>query len=115
MIIINKIIMREALEEIEHKKFFNDMIKCVVDVEKEIIAVNAELHSDLEQLLLSEGSQQANLYGFNIYYDYDEIEFSSMINIPRNREAGYPRGGMILLDENAKNRIEQVVNKWIEM
>ena len=115
MLILEKKIKREELQNIEGDTFFNDMIKCVVDTEKELIAVNAELHSDLEQLLLDKGSKQENLYGFNIYFDDDEIEFSSMINIPRNREAGYPRGGMILVDEKAKDKISQVTSKWIEM
>jgi multisubunit Na+/H+ antiporter MnhE subunit len=36
---------------------FGEMVKAVVDVEKVIVAVDAELHADLEALLLQNGSQ----------------------------------------------------------
>ena len=65
-------------------KLFGDMLKAVVDVEKEIIALDAELHSDLEALLLDNGSKQKNLWGINIYPDQKQdefVEFDSMINL----------------------------------
>ncbi|HSR67043.1 MAG TPA: DUF5674 family protein [Acidobacteriota bacterium] len=39
---------------------FGDMVKAVVDIEREIMAVDAELHSDQEALLLEKGSKQEN-------------------------------------------------------
>lgn len=65
-------------------KMFGNMVKAVVDVEKEIMAVNGELHADEEALLLQNGSKQENLWGINIYPDLwgkDFIEFDSMINL----------------------------------
>lgn len=91
------------------------MIKCVVDVRKELVAINADLHSDLEQLLLNNGSDQHDLYGINILYDLWEIEYDSLINPPRNREAGYPRVGRYVADPEARKKIEEVVNKWIAL
>ncbi len=38
------------------------MMKAVVDVRRGLVAVNAELHADLESFLLSDGSQQKDLY-----------------------------------------------------
>lgn len=64
--------------------FYVDMIKAVADVNRNIIAVDAELHSDLESLLLEDGSLQDNLWGFNMYPGIegeDFIEFDSVINI----------------------------------
>lgn len=90
-------------------------MKAVVDIEKGLIVVNAELHADLEQLLLDSGSDQHNLYGINILFDECEIEFDSMINPPRNREAGYPRVGRDVADPVARKKIVDVVNQWIEM
>jgi len=63
---------------------FGDMVKAVIDVDKEIIAVDAELHSDLEALLLENGSKQKDLWGINFYPEItgDEfVEFDSLINI----------------------------------
>lgn len=99
----------------EEKSYFSDIVKCVVDVEKELIAINAELHSDLEEFLLQQGSDNRNLYGINITLDTFEIEFDSVINPPRNREAGYPRVGRYVADPNARKKIEEVVKKWINI
>lgn len=63
---------------------FQDMIKAVADIEKEIIAVGGSLHADEEKELLNNGSLQRNLWGYNIYFDVEEpdrIEFDSMINL----------------------------------
>lgn len=81
-------IVREPLPVQVLKKMaegqFTDMIKAVVDIEKEIIAVGGSLHADEEKELLSDGSIQQNLWGYNIYFEVEEqdrIEFDSMINI----------------------------------
>lgn len=63
---------------------FGDMVKAVVDIERGIIAVDAELHSDLEALLLEDGSKQRDLWGVNLYPSApggEFIEFDSLINI----------------------------------
>ncbi|MCD7818614.1 MAG: DUF5674 family protein [Lachnospiraceae bacterium] len=112
MVVLNKKITIDELMHIETEAFFDDMVKCVVDIRKELIAVNAELHADLEAYLLTNGSAQSDLYGINILDD-GEIEFDSLINPPRNREAGYPRAGRYVADPNARAKIEEVVNKWV--
>jgi hypothetical protein len=64
---------------------FGDLVKAVVDVEREIMAASAELHSDEEAALLDDGSRQADLWGINLYpADYGDekwLEFDSMINV----------------------------------
>lgn len=63
---------------------FGNLIKAVVDVDREIIAVDAELHSDLEALLLEDGSKPKSLWGINLYPEIqgdDFVEFDSMINM----------------------------------
>lgn len=65
-------------------ELFGDMVKAVVDSDREIIAVDAELHSDLEALLLENGSNQNNVWGVNLYPELsgdDFVEFDSMINM----------------------------------
>lgn len=115
MLILDRKVNKEELIHIEADEFFEDMMKCVVDIDKELIAVNAELHSDLEEMLLENGSRQKYLYGINILYDEWEIEYDSMINPPRNREAGYPRVGRYVADPVARDKIEKVVRKWIDL
>ena len=68
---------------------FGDMVKAVVDIERGILALGAELHADEEAALLESGSEQDNLWGINLYPedidDPDFIEFDSMINIRPSR------------------------------
>src|SRR3989449_11634574 len=48
-------------------RLFGDMVKYVVDVERGVVAVGGELHVDAEQVLLEQGSRQADLWGANYY------------------------------------------------
>ena len=80
---INNKISIEELKEMSENRF-GDIVKAVVDIEKEIMVVDAELHADQEKALLEIGSQQQNIWGINLYpddIDEDFIEFDSMINL----------------------------------
>ncbi|HPU94772.1 MAG TPA: DUF5674 family protein [Candidatus Gracilibacteria bacterium] len=66
------------------KKMFGNLVKAVVDIEKKIMVVDADLHADEEAFLLENGSQQKDLWGINLYpeiQDENWIEFDSMINL----------------------------------
>jgi hypothetical protein len=63
---------------------FGVLVKAVVDVETETIALGGELHADEEAFLLERGSLQCNLWGINLYPLEDpseRVEFDSVINI----------------------------------
>lgn len=63
---------------------FGELVKAVVDVALHSMALDGELHSDEEAILLERGSKQRDLWGINIYPDLaedDRIEFDSMINV----------------------------------
>lgn len=92
--------------------YFPDMIKGVCDIKKEIIALHAEMHVDLEQELLNFGSDQENLIGFNIYYDGD-IELDSNINPPVNRRLGYPRSGRLIIDPETVSNVTKIIKMWV--
>jgi len=82
------------------KERFGDLVKCVVDIDKEIMAIGGELHADEEAVLLEQGSAQNNLWGINLYPDIDGddwIEFDSMINLrpsQNNRSRGVEDAGI---------------------
>lgn len=81
-IIVEPITLSE-IKEIS-KKTFGSLVKAVVDIEKNIMAIDADLHSDLEALLLENGSAQKNLWGINIHPDLPNeqmVEFDSVINL----------------------------------
>ena len=115
MLIPNKPMMIKEIIEAEGTEYFSEdkMIKAVADVDQEILAINAGLHSDLEEILLEHGSRQESLYGFNIYYDDMEIEYYSLINPPRNRDDGYPRGGRDVCSPEKGEKIKEIVDTWI--
>jgi len=83
MRIITEELSLEELKQIAANTFEN-LVKAVVDVDRGIIAIDAELHCDLEALLLEDGSEQKNLWGINLYPEMsgdDFFEFDSMINM----------------------------------
>ena len=91
---------------------FGDMVKAVVDIDRELMALDAELHSDLEALLLEDGSKQASLWGINLYptaSQEDFVEFDSMINV-RPSSGNRSRG---VENEMLQKRIVQIVIKWV--
>ena len=91
---------------------FGNLVKAVVDVERELIAVDAELHSDLEALLLEDGSKQKSLWGINLYPEIqgdDFVEFDSMINM-RPSQGNRSRG---VEDEEMRKKIVSIVAKRV--
>jgi len=63
---------------------FGDLVKAVIDVERRVVVVDAELHADQEAHLLAGGSRQQDLWGINLYPELSEsewIESDSMINL----------------------------------
>jgi hypothetical protein len=88
--------------------FFRDMGKVVVDVRRGRATVGGELRADAEQLLLEEGSEQADLWGAN-YYPGRRIdgcvEFTALINIrPAQGDAG-----MEIRDPEVRGLVKDVV------
>ena len=112
MIIDNPI----SVEELKHMatEFFGDMVKAVVDIDRGKLAINSELHSDLERLLLEDGSEQEFLWGINLYPEYigtdDFIEFDSLINIRpwQNNRSRYVE------DEHIREQITGIVIRYFK-
>jgi len=91
---------------------FNNLVKAVVDIDQEILAIDAELHSDLEALLLENGSKQKSLWGINLYPEItgdDFVEFDSMINM-RPSEGNRSRG---VDNPDIRKKIIDIVHKRI--
>lgn len=104
-----------SLEELKKlaEEGFGDLVKATVDVEKEMMVVGGDLHSDQESLLLQQGSKQKDIWGINLYpFKYSEddwIEFDSMINLRPsfgNRTLGVD-------DPEIRKRIIEIVSKLV--
>jgi hypothetical protein len=63
---------------------FDDLVKGVIDLRREIMLLDADMHADEEAALLADGSTQTDLWGINLYPALpadDWLEFDSMINL----------------------------------
>jgi len=82
------VIVRERIDPAELARlvllYFEDMVKYVVDVERDVVGLGGEMHADAEQLLLEDGSRQVDLWGANYYPGRGRdgcIEYTALINI----------------------------------
>lgn len=110
-IVENKISIQELKDM--SSKMFGNLVKAVVDVEKNILVIDSDLHSDEEAYLLQLGSRQENLWGINIYPELDNkqrVEFDSMINL-RPSQGNNSRG---VESEEIQKKILDIVNSKIE-
>ncbi len=91
------------------EKMYGNLVKAVVDIKKQALVVDAEMHVDEEQYLLQNGSLQKNLWGINLYPDNfgndSFVEFDSMINI-RPSAKNFHRG---IDSEDIKNKILEII------
>lgn len=109
-ILTEKITRNEILDGTE-VAFDDEMVKGVVDIKRNLLAIDASLHADLEKMLLDDGSSQYDLWGINLYPEEEDlIEFDSMINL-RPNQGNRTRGV-----ENAATRekITEVIAAWVE-
>ncbi len=92
------------------RPFDGVLIKLAVDIERGILAGGGGLHSDCEQLLLEDGSQQENIWGADWLPMAREVKFEAMINI-RPRQGNY---GMEIQSPEIRKRVEQIVRRLLE-
>ncbi|MCM8776329.1 MAG: DUF5674 family protein, partial [Candidatus Omnitrophica bacterium] len=92
---------------------FEEMIKFVVDVDHEVLALGGELQADAERLLLEKGSLQKSLWGSNLYMDSNakqwRADLSSFINIRPSQS----NRSMEIQDKILRDRIEEVLRKYL--
>jgi hypothetical protein len=103
-----------TLKELEQmaSKMFGGLVKATVDVENEILVVDAELHSDQEAFLLENGSKQEHIWGINIYPKEpkeNRIEFDSMINL----RPSFNNNSRGIEDKRIREKITEIVNSKI--
>ena len=114
MIIIKNSIKIEELRRIADEQF-GEIVKAVVDVKQEIMAVGGELHADEEALLIEqEASKREHTWGINLYpkkTSDDWIEFDSVINLKPsfdNRSRGID-------NPKIQKKIRNIVKKLVSL
>ncbi len=111
IVLVEEPITRVRLKEIAAWRQ-GDMVKAVVDTGRGVMAVGGELHADEEAFLLERGSEQANLWGINLYPDLSDgemVEFDSVINL-RPRQNNRSRS---VEDVSVREKILAIVNKLV--
>lgn len=111
IVIVEDRISKAELEEIA-ETFYISMIKGVVDIKKEIIAFGGEYHIDANTVLIDNGSNQSDLWGFNVIFEKPKeswIEYTSLINIR-------PQAGnlsMEIQDVVIRDTMKRIINSKI--
>ena len=103
-----------SLDELKamSEKMFHRIVKAVVDIDKAIMVVDAQMHADQEALLLEQDSEQKHLWGINLNphaSGSDFIEFDSIINFRpdgSNRSRGVD-------DPAMQHKIQNIVNNLV--
>lgn len=114
-----KIIRQSNIVSVEElkplaQKMFSKLVKAVVDIDREIMAIDADMHVDLEEFLLENESEQDSLWGINFhpskFPSVDWVEFDSMINVRpiRGNLSRYVES------EEARKKILNVVRKLVK-
>ena len=109
--IVTEPITRAEAKEIA-KEFYVEMVKGVVDVEKGIIALGGEYHMDANTILVENGSEQKNLWGFNFSPDKtgdEQIEYKALVNI----RPVHGNSVMEIQDENLRTAMRVIIRKLI--
>ncbi|CAN5216546.1 hypothetical protein BH09PAT2_BH09PAT2_08050 [soil metagenome] len=111
MKLVETTIAMPELKEMSNR-LFGGMVKAVVDIEKEIMVVDAAMHADEEKMLLDHGSKLDNLWGINFYPEFegdDFVEFDSMINI-RPHQKNFSRS---IENPELQEKIRAIVSKLV--
>ena len=110
--IIKNQITKDELKRIAREQFGN-VVKAVVDVEQEIMAIGGKLHEDERALLIEQaGSKYENIWGIDLYPEkigQDWIKFDSIINLKLSfgsRGVYHPE-----IQEKIRNIVEKLVSQ----
>jgi hypothetical protein len=106
--LIDRCIAKDELLPLELKGHIA-LVKAVVDIKRRVMIAGTAMHSDAESLLLEQGSDQADLWGINLYLKKsrdDWIEYDSMINL-RPWQDNMSRG---VDDPEIRQKIREIVD-----
>jgi len=110
-IIRSKISKKEIVDK--YLTHFETASKAVVDINRCVLGLDADLHADLEAALLLDGSAQEDLWGINLYPLKDKkdfIEYTSLINIRPHQG----NKSMVVKDPAIRDRINEVIDKLVD-
>ncbi|MGD0523386.1 MAG: DUF5674 family protein [Candidatus Microgenomates bacterium] len=86
MIVILKPGQKLAQEDFEKaRQDYETYIKITIDIERKVVALGGEYHSDAEKLLLENGSKQDDIWGGGFDLDDKKFVVNAIINLRSGR------------------------------
>lgn len=93
------------------REIYNDYIKTVIDVERNIMAIGGEFHIDCEEVLIQQGSKLENLYGGGYRVSTKEVEYMAMSNFkPALNKTTYE-----VTDPTIRQRVYNLTKNYLEL
>ena len=111
MILKNPISLQDLINN--SNNFFPDRIKFCIHKPTGTIAIDEELHVDMEYELYDEVGEINNIYGGDLYFDPIEIVWEAHPNVERNRELGTSSNGRKLTDEGIIGELFAQLKRFI--
>ncbi len=106
IIIIKHKVTKEELEQAAQDLGY--YLKFVVDVKRKLVAIGGARHYQAEEMLISDGSKQQDLWGGGIDLEMNELDFDSMINIrPRDNNPSKE-----VLDMSIREQIISILKEY---
>ena len=111
ILVVREPVDQETLDSLA-RAWHTSLVKGVVDINLGTVALGGEWHIDANNKLIAEGSEQKNLWGFNVYPKENgdsAIEYNSLINI---RPAQGNRS-MEIMSEETRRTVRETVERII--
>ncbi|MBO4903557.1 MAG: hypothetical protein J5518_12280 [Lachnospiraceae bacterium] len=96
----------------DHNHYYDDMVKFCIDRKRGVVAIDADMHIDLEYELMDDGSDSNDIFGGNIIKEPIEVIWEAHPNIERNRLLGIGKGRM-LTDRDTIDDLFSILKSWI--
>lgn len=87
------------------------MLKVAVDIEREVLSIDCELHIDCAEQLKEEGSEFQHIWGANVYPEKRKIDFTAVLNIRPERG----NRSMEIQDETTKQRVDEIIHALLPL
>ena len=94
-------------------QYFPNMMKFCLDRKRRVVAVNEEMHNDLEYELYDDGSDDHDIFGGNIMKAPVSVVWTAHPNINRNKELGIG-AGRELTDQAVIDELFEILKEYIK-
>jgi len=109
IIVLDRKITPEEFEQ--SREIYNDYIKSVIDIEKNVLAVGGEFHIDCEEVLIERGSKLENLYGGGYRVSTKEVEYMAMSNYKPN----FNKTTYEIMDPVIRDQLYKLTKEYLEI